>query len=38
MGRLRVFYASYAGTYFWFYPKEELVAVYMIQSVKHLLW
>ena len=28
----------WAGTYFWVDPKEELVGVYMMQSVKHLLW
>ncbi|MFN0314603.1 MAG: serine hydrolase domain-containing protein, partial [Burkholderiales bacterium] len=32
------FWAGYAGTYFWVDPKEELVGVYMMQSVKHLLW
>jgi len=31
------YWAGYAGTYFWIDPKEELVAVYMMQSVKHLL-
>jgi CubicO group peptidase (beta-lactamase class C family) len=31
------FWAGYAGTYFWVDPKEELVGVYMMQSVKHLL-
>ena len=30
--------AGYAGTYFWVDPKEELIGVYMMQSVKHLLW
>jgi CubicO group peptidase (beta-lactamase class C family) len=32
------YWAGYAGTYFWVDPEEELVAVYMMQSVKHLLW
>jgi len=32
------YWAGYAGTYFWVDPKEELVAVYMMQSVQHLLW
>jgi CubicO group peptidase (beta-lactamase class C family) len=32
------YWAGYAGTYFWVDPKEELVGVYMMQSVKHLLW
>ena len=32
------YWAGYAGTYFWVDPKEELVAVYMMQSVTHLLW
>jgi len=31
------YWAGYAGTYFWVDPKEELVGVYMMQSVKHLL-
>src|SRR3954465_10674616 len=30
------YWAGYAGTYFWVDPKEELVAVYMMQSVQHL--
>ena len=33
----KYFWAGYAGTYFWVDPKEELVGVYMMQSVKHLL-
>jgi CubicO group peptidase (beta-lactamase class C family) len=32
------YWAGYAGTYFWVDPKEEIVAVYMMQSVQHLLW
>lgn len=32
------YWAGYAGTYFWVDPKEELVGVYMMQSVRHLLW
>jgi CubicO group peptidase (beta-lactamase class C family) len=32
------YWAGYAGTYFWVDPKEELVGVYMMQSVQHLLW
>ena len=36
MGSVGEFY--WAGTYFWVDPKEELVGVYMMQSVKHLLW
>ena len=32
------YWAGYAGTYFWVDPKEELVGIYMMQSVKHLLW
>jgi CubicO group peptidase (beta-lactamase class C family) len=31
------YWAGYAGTYFWVDPKEQLVGVYMMQSVKHLL-
>jgi CubicO group peptidase (beta-lactamase class C family) len=31
------YWAGYAGTYFWVDPEEELVGVYMMQSVKHLL-
>jgi CubicO group peptidase (beta-lactamase class C family) len=31
------YWAGYAGTYFWVDPREELVGVYMMQSVKHLL-
>jgi CubicO group peptidase (beta-lactamase class C family) len=31
------YWAGYAGTFFWVDPKEELVAVYMMQSVQHLL-
>jgi CubicO group peptidase (beta-lactamase class C family) len=31
------YWAGYAGTYFWVDPKEKLVGVYMMQSVKHLL-
>ena len=31
------YWAGYAGTYFWVDPKEELVGVFMMQSVKHLL-
>ena len=29
------FWGGYAGTYFWIDPAERLVAVYMMQSVKH---
>lgn len=32
------YWAGYAGTYFWVDPKEQLVGVYMMQSVQHLLW
>lgn len=32
------YWAGYAGTYFWVDPNEELVGVYMMQSVQHLLW
>ena len=32
------FWAGYAGTYFWVDPKEQLVVVYMMQSVQYLLW
>lgn len=32
------YWAGYAGTYFWVDPKEELVGVYMMQSVQQLLW
>ena len=32
------YWAGYAGTYFWVDPEEELVGVYMMQSVQHLLW
>ena len=32
------YWAGYAGTYFWVDPEEELVGVYMMQSVKQLLW
>jgi len=32
------YWAGYAGTYFWVDPKEELVGVYMMRSVKNLLW
>ncbi len=32
------YWAGYAGTYFWVDPEEQLVAVYMMQSVQHLLW
>ena len=28
----------WTGTHFWVDPKEERVGVYMMQSVKHLLW
>ena len=28
----------WAGTHFWVDPKEELVGVYMMQSMKHLRW
>ena len=31
------YWAGYAGTYFWVDPKEQLVGVYMMQSVKQLL-
>ena len=31
------YWAGYAGTYFWVDLKEQLVGVYMMQSVKHLL-
>ena len=31
------FWAGYAGTYFWVDPKEELIDMYIMQSVKHLL-
>lgn len=31
------YWAGYAGTFFWVDPKEELIGVYMMQSVKHLL-
>ena len=31
------YWAGYAGTYFWVDPKEDLVGVYMMQSVKQLL-
>jgi CubicO group peptidase (beta-lactamase class C family) len=31
------YWAGYAGTYFWVDPKEELFAVYMMQSVEHLV-
>lgn len=30
------YWAGYAGTFFWVDPKEELVAVYMMQSVQYL--
>lgn len=30
------YWAGYAGTYFWVDPKEQLVGVYMMQSVKNL--
>lgn len=30
------YWAGYAGTFFWVDPKEELVAVYMMQSVRQL--
>ena len=29
------FWGGYAGTYFWIDPSEELVVVYMMQSVKN---
>jgi CubicO group peptidase (beta-lactamase class C family) len=29
------FWGGYAGTYFWIDPAEQLVVVYMMQSVKH---
>jgi CubicO group peptidase (beta-lactamase class C family) len=32
------YWAGYAGTYFWVDPEEELIGVYMMQSVQHLLW
>jgi CubicO group peptidase (beta-lactamase class C family) len=32
------YWAGYAGTFFWVDPKEQLIGVYMMQSVKHLLW
>ena len=35
-GSVGKFYRT--GTHFWVDPKEELVGVYMMQSVKHLLW
>ena len=28
----------WTGTHLWVDPKEERVGVYMMQSVKHLLW
>ena len=31
------YWAGYAGTFFWVDPKEEMVAVYMMQSVQHLM-
>ncbi len=31
------YWAGYAGTYFWVDPKEELIGVYMMQSVRQLL-
>ena len=31
------YWAGYAGTFFWVDPKEELVAVYMMQSVRQLV-
>ncbi len=31
------YWAGYAGTFFWVDPKEELVGVYMMQSVRQLL-
>jgi CubicO group peptidase (beta-lactamase class C family) len=31
------FWAGYAGTYFWVDPSEELIGIYMMQSVKQLL-
>ena len=31
------YWAGYAGTFFWVDPKEELVAVYMMQSVRQLI-
>lgn len=31
------YWAGYAGTYFWIDPEEELVAVYMMQSVPNLI-
>jgi CubicO group peptidase (beta-lactamase class C family) len=30
------YWAGYAGTFFWVDPKEDLVAVYMMQSVRQL--
>jgi CubicO group peptidase (beta-lactamase class C family) len=32
------YWAGYAGTFFWVDPEEELVAVYMMQSVQQLVW
>ena len=32
------YWSGVFGTYFWVDPKEQLVAVYMMQSVQHLLW
>jgi CubicO group peptidase (beta-lactamase class C family) len=31
------FWAGYAGTFFWVDPKEQLIGIYMMQSVQHLL-
>jgi CubicO group peptidase (beta-lactamase class C family) len=31
------YWAGYAGTYFWVDPKERVVGVFMMQSVKQLL-
>ena len=31
------YWAGYAGTYFWVDPKEELIGVYMMQSVQQLV-
>lgn len=31
------YWAGYAGTFFWVDPKEDLVAVYMMQSVRQLV-
>ena len=31
------YWAGYAGTYFWVDPKEELIGVYMMQSVQKLV-